>query len=179
MSDWIEILRQECEKSSQRDVAKKLGSTPTSVNLILNGKYPNETGIKKLQEAVESEYLNKTVNCPVLGETPLSKCNFHQNREFAATNPQRVMLYRACRSGCMNSKLAQTVRGNRLAVYQVEQSNEKNELQYSLENQLAFIKRKAGGDTVQLNLLLEKELTKLATRYNQLLWSKKYSRSEK
>ncbi|ELR65876.1 hypothetical protein C942_00963 [Photobacterium marinum] len=52
-------------------------------------------------------------------------------------------------------------------------------MQYDLENNLASIRRKAKGDKARHNTLLETELTKLATRYNQLLWSKKYSRSEK
>lgn len=179
MSDWIDILRRECEKTSQRQVAKKIKINPTTVNLALHGKYPNEKGLKELQSAVEAEFLNKTVLCPVLGEIPLSKCQFHQKREFAATNPQRVMLYRACHGDCPNSKLEQSIKSNRLTVHQVNSSSVKDETQYPLDSQLAFLKRKAGGDEAKLCALLEKELTKLATRYNQLLWSKKYSRSEK
>ncbi|MGF1723339.1 hypothetical protein [Photobacterium nomapromontoriensis] len=47
---------------------------------------------------------------------------------------------------------------------------------YNLENQLAYLKRAANGDIAKLNELLEKELIRLASRYNQLLWKRTYSR---
>ncbi|WP_198287487.1 hypothetical protein [Photobacterium marinum] len=180
MSEWIDALRRECEKASYRKVADKLGVSPTKVNQVVNGKYPSESGLESLRQRFESAFLKRTVHCPVLGEITIDKCLFHQNREFAATNPQRVMLYRACRSGCGHSKLEQTVKSNQITVRQIEDSPPKKEVvQYDLENNLASIRRKAKGDKARHNTLLETELTKLATRYNQLLWSKKYSRSEK
>jgi hypothetical protein len=41
----------------------------------------------------------------VLGEISAKTCIDWQAKPFAATNEQRVMLYRACRSGCPYSKL--------------------------------------------------------------------------
>ncbi|MDO6542789.1 helix-turn-helix domain-containing protein [Photobacterium sanguinicancri] len=208
MSDeWIEVLREKCNQDSQRHIAAELGVSATQVNQVLKGTYKGD--LSRISKLVEGRYMNQVVMCPVLGEISLDKCQYHQEREFAATNPQRVMLYKACHSGCPHSKQpvtikiaqvdsrpASVVHKERMQFYQNgrprhsplnkgvplrgQHGNQVNEEDlYSLESQLAYFKRVAGGDALKLNELLEKELTKLATRYNQLLWSKKYSRSEK
>ena len=67
------------------------------ISQVLGGKYPGQTG--RLQRLVEGYYLGATVDCPVLGELSRAACEHHQVKPFAATNPQRVALFRACR-GC-------------------------------------------------------------------------------
>ncbi len=58
-----------------------------------------------MQKAVEGALMGMTVTCPVLQEIPANRCLEIQNQPFAATNPVRVRLYHACRSGCPNSRL--------------------------------------------------------------------------
>lgn len=106
--DWLAVLRQQCQATSQTAVAQRLRQAdgyPSAavINQALKGKYAGN--IDRLRALVEGVYLGKTVVCPVVGEIARSDCEAHQRAPFAATNPLRVRLYRACRSGCPHSKL--------------------------------------------------------------------------
>jgi len=103
MSDWINALRQACENTSQSRVAKRLGVSGAMISQALNNKYPGD--LTNLRTRVEGELLGASVPCPVLGEISVRQCLDYQHQPFAATNAQRVRLYRACRSGCPNSSL--------------------------------------------------------------------------
>jgi len=102
-ADWIKILRDECERTSQTKVAARLGVSDSSVNQLLKGSYKAST--KRLEARVRGELMKETVTCPVLGEISSKRCQDHQARPFATTNPTRVALYMACRKGCKHSKL--------------------------------------------------------------------------
>ena len=200
-SNWLDVLRSECEPpSSQRQVAKELGVSPAQISLALKGKYAGD--IERLEQLVLGRYMKQVVNCPVLGEISIDKCIWHQEREFAATNPQRVMLYKACRSGCPNSKLEATIsvrdkntlRDEMLIkpkehdekVIYCKPVREKSSVPkvgdnetlnlYDTNVQLDYIKRAASGDNSKCCQLLEKELIKLSAKYNQLLWAAKYKK---
>lgn len=92
---WLDVLEAECRRRSQSAVAHELGVSPAMVNQVLKGSYKANTD--RMKALVEGAYMGRVVACPVLGELPLNECLGHQDREFAATNPQRVALYRACR----------------------------------------------------------------------------------
>lgn len=176
MDEWLNVLRQACARRSQRKVAEELGVSPSMINQALKGVYPGD--LDRLKRRVEGRYLNQTVNCPILGEIPLDRCQFHQEREFAATNPQRVELYRACRSGCPHSQLEQTLtptRGRRIQIQQLSDSPPQQEERYQLALHLAQIQRTASTPEQRIELL-ERELTKVAQRLNGLLWANKYNK---
>ncbi len=103
MSEGIEALEKACETSSQNRVAKRLGVSAAMISQALKGKYPGDT--RKLRTRVEGELMGASVMCPVLGENSARQCLDCQAQPFAATNAQRVRLYRACRSGCPNSSI--------------------------------------------------------------------------
>lgn len=102
---WLARLRAEVLRTSQKRVATALRGdngypSETLISQVLGGKYPGQTG--RLQRLVEGYYLGATVDCPVLGELSRAACEHNQVKPFAATNPQRVALFRACR-GCINA----------------------------------------------------------------------------
>lgn len=99
--EWLDVLRRECAASTQTTVAKRLGVSAAMVNQALGGKYKGD--ISRLQRLVEGAFMN--VFCPVLGEIPLDTCAHHQKQPFVPVNPQRVRLFRACRSGCPHSRI--------------------------------------------------------------------------
>lgn len=102
MSDWLNILRAECNRTSQRKVADKIGYSTSVVSQVLNGSYTGN--LDKVKAKVEGALMGATVDCPVIGEIPRDRCIDHQNRrQFAATNPLRVQLHSACQD-CKNSK---------------------------------------------------------------------------
>lgn len=103
MSEWIAILAEECERSSQATVARRLGYSPAVINQVLKRTYKGD--VNRVQAVVEGALMGRTVDCPVVGELPRNTCLDHQRAPFAATNAQRVRLYRACRSGCPHSRI--------------------------------------------------------------------------
>lgn len=100
---WLEVLNQQCALKSQKKVGEEIGYSSAVVNQILQGKYRGD--IAAVEQAVRGAYLGETVFCPVLGEISINLCKQHQRAIYAATNPTRIKLFRACRAGCANSKL--------------------------------------------------------------------------
>lgn len=103
MSSWVEALRAECARTSQARTARRLGISASTVNQVLNGTYKADAA--RIEERIRGELMNERVLCPVMGEISKRKCVDVQALPFAATNPQRVALYKACRSGCPHSSL--------------------------------------------------------------------------
>lgn len=104
--DWIEELARQCEASSQKKVAKVLGVSAAVVNQVLQLKYPGD--LKGVENRVRGAFMAQVVACPVLGELSSKECMDWQRKPFAATNPLRVQMYRACRGGCPHSSLGGT-----------------------------------------------------------------------
>ncbi|MDH4229994.1 MAG: helix-turn-helix transcriptional regulator [Nitrospirota bacterium] len=100
---WLHVLRAECARTTQSDVARRLGVSAAMVNQALKGTYKGNLG--RLQERVRGLLLGVTVDCPVLGDLGRDKCLAHQTRQFLASNPLRVALYRACRTCKHNQQL--------------------------------------------------------------------------
>lgn len=94
-------LAQECQRSTQATVAKKLGVSPTTVNLALGNTYPSP--LDKLEGKVRGALMGVTVTCPVLGSIGRDQCLAAQARPFAATSSIRVRVYHACRAGCAHA----------------------------------------------------------------------------
>jgi hypothetical protein len=99
--DAITLLRQKCDETSQADVARALGYNASTINMVLKGTYPGSTD-NVLQRVIEV-YGGISVNCPILGDIPLARCAEERKKPFAATNQQRIELYRACKT-CERSK---------------------------------------------------------------------------
>lgn len=106
--DWIAALDAACRRESQKRVAERIGYSAAVVNQVLKGTYKGDLGA--VEQAVRGALLHATVDCPVCGELPANKCLEYQRLPFAATNPQRVQLYRACRSGCPHSRREDTTK---------------------------------------------------------------------
>lgn len=100
---WLEALREECARTSQAQAARRLGVSTSMVNQVLKGSYGSDTS--RLEARVRAELMAESIVCPIVGQLALTACQQHQARPFAATNPMRVALYRACRSGCPHSGL--------------------------------------------------------------------------
>lgn len=94
--EWIAVLRAECDRrKSQKLVGDRIGYSASAVNQVLKGKYKGD--LKRVQQAVEGALMGRTVECPVIGgELPRERCVEYQRRGFAATNPLRVALSKAC-----------------------------------------------------------------------------------
>jgi hypothetical protein len=109
--DWIAALASACDKASQAKVAKRLGYSPATVSYVLQAKYPGD--LAAVEQAVRGALMATNVDCPVVGELAADQCLAHQRAAYSAVNPQRIAFYRACRSGCPNSRLPRSDEGER------------------------------------------------------------------
>jgi hypothetical protein len=110
MSEWLEVLKAECDKASQSKVGQLLRKgqrdgfpSSTVINQVLKDKYPGRTD--RLQALVEGIYMSTSVQCPVVGDIPSDQCIGYQRRPYSSANPTRIKLFQACRGGCPHSKL--------------------------------------------------------------------------
>ncbi len=104
-TDWITALRDACAETTQAAVARRLGVSPAMISQALKGVYKGD--IARLKTLVEGELMAHSVDCPVVGALLKHRCLENQAREskYATTNPLKMQLWRACRSGCPYSKL--------------------------------------------------------------------------
>lgn len=94
MTDWMQVLRDECARASQRAVADRIGVSQSTINQVLRGTYKGR--LFRIEERVRGELMHKTLECPVLGEISRRRCQDEQQRGFSASSPQRVQLYTTC-----------------------------------------------------------------------------------
>ena len=92
--EWITVLAETCDRSSQTAVARRLGYTNAVVSAALANGYSGR--LDRLEQKVRGELMRETVICPVLGEISKRKCLDAQGRPYAATNVLRLELRRAC-----------------------------------------------------------------------------------
>ena len=96
MPDWVETLADEANRTSQTEVAKRLGYSPTVVSQVLGAKYPGD--LQRVEDVVRGALLAAVVECPVLGEIGRDRCRHEQASPFRATNSTRALLRRACKT---------------------------------------------------------------------------------
>jgi len=101
LPEWVSVMADACDQSSQAQFAKQIGYSPAVVNTVLAAKYNGDLGA--VQQAVEGALMHGTVQCPVYGDLEGHRCLEYQRRKFAATNPIRVRLFRAC-GQCPNNR---------------------------------------------------------------------------
>lgn len=102
--DAMKLLTEKVSELGQAEVGRRLGySSGSIICQILAGTYGGSS-VNVLNKVVEL-WGGVSVTCPILGDIPLSRCAEYRNRPFAATNPVRISLYRACRT-CSNNEKA-------------------------------------------------------------------------
>ncbi len=101
--DWISALAQECDRTSQRRAAERIGYSAAAVNQILSRTY--KAGLTAVEAAVRGRLMGETVKCPVLGVIASGACMDWQARPFGAGNRRRLEMYQACRNGCPHSRI--------------------------------------------------------------------------
>ncbi len=99
MTNWMHILQQQAASRSRADVARELGVSPSTISLVLAGKYPASTaGIEARVMALYG--CDGKVRCPVMGLISPSLCVTCWERAkkigVRCGNPATIRLYRAC-----------------------------------------------------------------------------------
>lgn len=161
---WLAVLREQVELNGQRPVAERLGVSNTVVSQVVNEKYPGD--MARIQALVESVYMAKSVPCPVLGSIAWHACQQHQKNHYTS-NPQKLKLYKACRSGCPHSDLPVTQNVS----IEARTDRSKSTAKYDATAVIGRLRRQTeseGGGSLQLIELLQAELVSLSIKFNRL-----------
>lgn len=106
LPDWVDVLAEECDIHSGTAIARRIAYSGSVVSAVLSNKYKGDLG--KVEAKVRGALMGEIVHCPVLDEITKDRCIAEQGRKFAATSSTRAKLFRACRAGCIHSRLGQT-----------------------------------------------------------------------
>jgi len=97
---WLDILRKEVAAKGPQQVAKELGTSRSTVDMVCQGKYPASTA--KVEERIKTIYGNNGgIDCPVLGEITPNACaekwKLAKKIGGFASNPETIRLYASCK----------------------------------------------------------------------------------
>jgi transcriptional regulator with XRE-family HTH domain len=95
-TDLMTLLNQKIDETSQANVARLLNISDSALSQLRSGSY--KASPDAILQRVREVFGDETVHCPILKEISLRRCAEKRKLPFAATNPQRVALYRACQT---------------------------------------------------------------------------------
>ena len=97
LPDWVRSLAMACQRTSQSKVASELDRSPAVISTVLRKKYAGS--YERIEERVRGLLMNGRVDCPALGQLPTHECQDWREKAktFAAGNPTRTRMFRACR----------------------------------------------------------------------------------
>ncbi len=96
LPDWVVVLAQECDRTSQGAAAARLGYSGTAISQILNAKYNAE--LTAVERAVRAVFMAVSVECPVFGRMPSSQCLENQKSERTGRNAHVLAACESCSS---------------------------------------------------------------------------------
>lgn len=104
LPDWVQVLAEQCNGSTQSAVAKRLGYSAGLISQVLRRTYPGN--VNAVEEAVRGAWMGSTLECPVMGTIGSDVCLSWRRKAktHAATNSHRVRMYRACNNCPHNEK---------------------------------------------------------------------------
>lgn len=102
--DWIIELAKAAMETNQRVTGDKIGYSSSVVSQAISRTYAGD--IDRVEEKVRGALMKQKVSCPILVEVARDTCLNWQKKPIAGTSSLRMKMYRACRSGCPNSRLS-------------------------------------------------------------------------
>lgn len=103
--DWIGELAALADREGLRGAGAKIGYSASAVSAALSGRYGGD--LARIEEMVRGALMGVVVACPALGEIGRDACLDWQRKPFAASSGIRVAVWRACRAGCPNARVAE------------------------------------------------------------------------
>lgn len=94
--DAMKLLQQKVDELGQAEVARRLAVSAAAISQLLAGKY--QAAPDNILKRVIEIFGGLSVECPVLGTIPLSRCAQERKKPFAAVNHQAVALWKACQT---------------------------------------------------------------------------------
>ncbi|WP_294962082.1 helix-turn-helix transcriptional regulator [Sulfurimonas sp.] len=78
------LLIRICKEHGQREVARRTGVSPASINRIIKGTYPNPQKILEKVKDTFSSFQNIEIECPTLGVIHIDVCSRY--KEWSKAN---------------------------------------------------------------------------------------------
>lgn len=100
---WVRELATEANRTTQASTARKIGYSSAVLSHVFGNNYPGD--MSKVEAKVRGALMGETVMCPVVGEIGRDRCLNEQAMPMTGASSIRAKLYRACRSGCPNSRI--------------------------------------------------------------------------
>lgn len=106
LPEWLLVLAEACDASSQNVVAKRLGYSNSVVSAVLANSYKG--AVHAVEKTVRGALMAEELDCPVLGALRKDRCLENQKKavHFHTTSSLRVRLYMSCRGKCVHSRMA-------------------------------------------------------------------------
>jgi transcriptional regulator with XRE-family HTH domain len=89
--DQMKLLINLAKELPQAEIARRIGKSPSTINQILKGTYPDPRIILQL---IEEKFGSTIIDCPVHGDIPLGQCAEERRKPFSTS---RVSTWQACR----------------------------------------------------------------------------------
>lgn len=103
LPDWIQVLAEQCDKTSQNKMCQKIGWSAATISQVLNNIYPGT--IENVEKTVRSTLMDSRHDCPIYGSILVRDCNNNQTQTFPNSgNPTKIRLFKACRNCKFNQK---------------------------------------------------------------------------
>lgn len=96
LPDWVLLLAQECARSSQADVARKIRRSPSLVSAVLRRRY--EGDLEAVEDVVRGALERATIDCPARGEIGRHTCRdwMAMAKVYIPVNSERIRMHDAC-----------------------------------------------------------------------------------
>ena len=104
MPEWVGVLAQECDLSSQSQVAKRIGRSPSVVSNVLRASYLGN--MEAVEDIVRGSLMNEEIECLGLGRVNKRACRDwrSRSRQFENLNSLYVTMFRACNRCPVNKR---------------------------------------------------------------------------
>lgn len=92
---WIRMLANACDRTSQRQVAERIGKSHPYINRIVRNAYPGD--LREAETLVRAAFGGEDVPCPAIGDLiPLSGCVRNRRRTAPPVNHLHQLWARNC-----------------------------------------------------------------------------------
>ncbi len=99
----VKLLKKASDKYGQRKAGAMIGKSATTVNMILQGTYPNPQKILLKVEEVFADLKDEKFECPVIGGVHEDVCRKYQ-RWAIEGQIKKDRLYMQARANCIECK---------------------------------------------------------------------------
>ena len=104
--DWVAELAIHADRHGAKATGEAIGYSNSAVSVVINqGSGFANFDLVRIEQAVRGGLMGLMVDCPRKGPMARDVCLAWQAKPKASTSPDRVRMYRACRSGCPHSRI--------------------------------------------------------------------------